>query len=166
MKKSLYIILCACLLFIIGCDKFIDELPPSTLIEDNAITNQESAIVALNGVYSYLGANGELVVYQIVDNAVRSNLIVPNTGTLRGTYEFELRDFAVASHWPTLKNLWVSLFQMINASNVVILKVEEMGQDRFTPNKQKEIISEAKFLRAWANFYQMKMFCHFLKWMI
>lgn len=161
MKKLLYIIFFVCTIVIVGCDKLLDELPPSTLIEDNAITNEASALVALNGIYSYLGANGELVVYQIVDNAVRTRLIEPNIGTLRSNYEMQLFALEVESHWPTLKNLWVSLFQMTNAANLLISKVEEMSEDDFTPGKRNEILSEAKFLRAWATFYQMKMFCQF-----
>ena len=38
-----------------SCDSMFDnEIPPHDLVGDNAITNESSAKVALNGVYSYL----------------------------------------------------------------------------------------------------------------
>jgi starch-binding outer membrane protein, SusD/RagB family len=161
--KLIYIAILASLNFIVfqSCDDYLNELPPSTLIADNAITNQSSAQVALNGVYSYLGANGELVVYQIVDNALRCNFIEPNTGTLRGTYEFEVPAFAVEPTWATIKNLWVSMFRMINAANSFIDQVEALPDAMFSENKKNEMLAEAYFVRAWVNLYQMKMFCHF-----
>lgn len=163
--KRIQIIIFICLTLCVGglpsCDKYLNELPPSQLIAENAITNQASATVALNGIYSYLGANGELVVYQIVDNAVKANLLVPNTGTLRGTYEMELNSFLVESHWATLKTLWVNLFKMVNASNSFIAQVEALPDDNIPATKKTEMLAEARFVRAWANLYQMKIFSHF-----
>jgi starch-binding outer membrane protein, SusD/RagB family len=161
MKKIQYIIFTAIIVIITACEGYMTELPPSSIISDNAIIDEKSASVSLNGIYSYLGANGELVVYQIVDNAVRSNFIVPNTGTLRGTYEFELQAFNVASHWATLKNLWVGCFKIVNAANIFISKVDALPDEAFSTDKKRNMLGEARFLRAWVNLYQMKIFCHF-----
>ena len=44
-----------------GCDSMFDkELPPHNLVGENAITNESSAEVALNGIYSYLTAYGTM----------------------------------------------------------------------------------------------------------
>ena len=49
-----------------SCDSMFDnEIPPHDLVGDNAITNESSAKVALNGVYSYLEGWGTWSAYYI-----------------------------------------------------------------------------------------------------
>ena len=55
-----------------SCDSMFDnEIPPHDLVGDNAITNESSAKVALNGVYSYLEGWGTWSAYYICDNEFR-----------------------------------------------------------------------------------------------
>ena len=61
-----------------SCDSMFDnEIPPHDLVGDNAITNESSAKVALNGVYSYLEGWGTWSAYYICDNEFRTGLLDP-----------------------------------------------------------------------------------------
>ena len=59
-----------------GCDSMFEkELPPHNLVGENAITNESSAEVALNGIYSYLTSYGTMSAYYISDNEYRTGLL-------------------------------------------------------------------------------------------
>ena len=52
-----------------SCDSMFDnEIPPHDLVGDNAITNESSAKVALNGVYSYLEGWGVPITFVIMNS--------------------------------------------------------------------------------------------------
>ncbi len=153
---SIIVILFSLLLF--SCDK-LNELPPNTLIAENAIKDESTAESALNGAYSFFGAYNELNAYSITNQALRIKFLLPSV--IRSNYELELTFLAPESSWVHLKNLWVITFKVINAANNVIYQLERFKDEDFSPNRRKEILGEAYFLRGYANLYQMKMFAHF-----
>lgn len=143
---------------ITSCKK-IDELPVNNLVAENVITNQESAQVALNGIYSYLGVYGTWDGYMISDNALRSNLV--EASTQRSSYELELIAMDEQTDWVYIKNLWQDIAKVINAANNFIFHTEALPESKFSTNKKKEMLGEAYFMRGFATLYQMKMFAHF-----
>ena len=55
-----------------SCDSMFDnEIPPHDLVGDNAITNESSAKVALNGVYSYLDGEHGVPITFVIMNSVQ-----------------------------------------------------------------------------------------------
>ena len=157
MKKILILFIIGAVSFI-SCKK-IDELPVNNLVAENVITNEESAQVALNGIYSYLGVYGTWDGYMVSDNALRSNLV--ESSTQRSSYELELMALEEQSDWVYIKNLWQDIAKVINAANNFIYHVESLSEDKFSPGKKKEMLGEAYFMRGFATQYQMKMFAHF-----
>ena len=88
-----------------GCDSMFEkELPPHNLVGENAITNESSAEVALNGIYSYLTSYGTMSAYYISDNEYRTGLLDSTYRTafeLNQLLEFEMNDEDgyVSAHW-------------------------------------------------------------------
>lgn len=146
------------ILIFMSCNK-LDDLPPNTLIAENAIKNEATAETAVNGLYSYFGDYGELNALSITTQSLRTNFLEPSS--LRGTYEIELTALAVDPSWVYTKNLWVSIFELVNASNFVINQLNKFDDKDFSPGKRMQLLSEARFIRAYAHLYEMKMFAHF-----
>jgi len=142
----------------VSCKK-INELPVNNLVVENTITNEATAKVALNGIYSYFGTYGDLDAYTITDNGLRSNLL--EVSTQRSTYEMELKALQVQESWVYLKNLWQVLFKIINASNNFIYQLDKLSNEKLSSDKKNKLLGEAYFMRGYANLYQLKMFCHF-----
>ena len=157
MKKLIIVFLIAGV-FISSCKK-INELPVNNLVAENVIANQESAQVALNGIYSYLGVYGTWDGFMISDNALRSNLV--EISTQRSNYELQLKSLQVESDWVYTKNLWQDIAKVTNAANNFIFHAEALANEKFSPGKKKEMLAEAYFMRGFAMLYQMKMFAHF-----
>lgn len=157
MKKILIIFILGAVSFT-SCKK-IDELPVNNLVAENVITNEESAQVALNGIYSYLGVYGTWDGYMVSDNALRSNLV--EASNQRSSYELELMALEEQSDWVYIKNLWQDIAKVVNAANNFIYHAEALPEDKFSPGKKKEMLGEAYFMRGFATLYQMKMFAQF-----
>jgi hypothetical protein len=147
------------LFILMSCEDRLDELPPNTLIVENAITNEATAETAVNGMYSYFGDYGELVAFSITNQSIRANLV--EISTQRSNYELQLSALEIEEDWIYIKNLWVDTFNVINAANNVIYQLEKFEENSFGPNRRNELLGEAYFLRGYATLYQMKMFAHF-----
>lgn len=137
----------------------LDDLPPSTLIVENAITSEATAETAVNGIYSYLGDYGEMILFMITDQALRANLVTESAE--RSSYELELTALELPDDWRYTKNTWVEIFSIVNAANNVIQQLEQFQDDDFSSGRREQMLGEAYFMRAWANLYQMKMFGYF-----
>ena len=58
-------------------------------------------------------------------------------------------------------NAWEDAYTMINAANNFISIVEELPENSFGPNRQTEMLAEAKFLRAFGYSFLLKRFGYF-----
>lgn len=160
MNRLKYFLVSLGILSCIGAcdDLFDDELPPYKLVGENAITDETSAEGALLGIYSYLDQFGIWDSYYIVDNDLRLGFL---EGSYRTVFEEQLRKLEVQQSVLDLRTVWVSCAQMVNAANNFIYYVERLPKDKFGDGKQKEMLGEAKFMRAFAQLRLLKMFGHF-----
>lgn len=141
-----------------SCNK-LNELPPNTLIAENAIEDEATAETAVNGIYSYFGSYGELNVFSITTQSIRDNLV--ELSTQRSTYEMELSALDIEPSWVYIKNLWVDIFKVMDAANNVIDQLAKFAEDHFSPGKKTEMLGEARFMRGYALLDEMKSFGHF-----
>lgn len=140
-----------------SCDSlFENELPEHDLVAENAIVDQASSETALLGVYSFLGER-VFDSYYIADNAVRSGLVTWTSGT----YAEALTLLRVPADGLEARDKWSYGYQMINAANNVIYYVDKLSDSKFKGNRKKEIIAEARFLRAFGHMFLMKYFAYF-----
>ena len=140
-----------------SCDSlFENELPKHDLTAENAIVDEASSETALLGVYSFLGER-VFDSYYIADNAVRSGLVTWTTGT----YAESLTLLRLAADGLEVRDKWGYAYQMINAANNVIYYVDKLSDSKFRGNRKKEIIAEARFMRAFGHMFLMKYFAYF-----
>ena len=141
-----------------GCKKQLDKLPDNAKVEGNAITDQPSAIVALNGVYfRFANANNtrtDWSVNQIMGGRF-SGYLVDATGN--GGSNDEINAFDNTGYI----SQWGRYYSLVNAANGVIGAVESLADNKFVTGKKQQILAEARFLRAYGHF---KLLSYFGQW--
>ena len=160
MNKIDYILVMVLMVLLSGCNSLFDkEIPEYQVSDATAVTDQASAETALLGVYSYLGDYGVFSAYYLVDDAYRCGLL---EGTYRSSdYERNLEALSVPSEHRELLEKWKLCGQMINAANNLLAAIEKVNDANFVGGRKKEIIAEARFLRAFAQLYLMKHYAFF-----
>jgi hypothetical protein len=161
IMKKIYLTLCVIVTLFVSCDKILDnQVPPHDLEATNVITNESSALTALNGIYSEFGLINHWGGPYIAEGAIRCNFL-SGVGLRVVDYKNALTELRVTSEFSPLKEAWTSTYKMINAANNFIYYVELLEDNKFGENRKNELLAEAKFIRAFCHMYLMKMFSHF-----
>ncbi len=158
--KRIYIQIAAFLscLALWSCESmFENEVPPHDLVGENAIINETSAEVALNGIYSYLGGYGSMSSLYIIYDEFRAGLLEGGNSDkddqlLLGNIESE-EDMCI--------NPWQTAYQLINAANNFIYNVEKLSESAFGEGRKTEMLAEARFMRAFAHTMMLKRYGYF-----
>lgn len=158
MKKINYII--SVLLFLIvftSCDKDFLELTPEYAIDsETALADSAKLEAFIAGIYdintdSYYTGYGTI----LTSDARGGDVIVRNYGNygrFLDDYQFNLTaDYFLA------KYVWQTAYELITATNLIINSVPETS---LSDNLKKQVIAEAKTLRATAYMNLLKMFTH------
>ncbi len=157
MKQTIYFTLAVLGAAIFpSCQKQLDALPKDALVEGNAIVSQQTANIALNGVY-YRFANASVQTTDWV-----SNQVYP--GILSGFLDDGNNDRNEASNnlaRTGFNGIWGRYYRLINAANGVIGQVSELPDALFSGARKQEILAEARFMRAYGHF---KVLCWFGQW--
>lgn len=141
-----------------SCDKQLSEPPAGARVEENAITDQRTAEVALNGVYAFFANVTPNNITDWTSNNLSGSML---SGTLEyafGAMQEQLNNNVQAQSVPSL---WTYAYKIVNAANGVINAVEALPDGAFTNARKNEILGEAKFLRAYAN---LKLLVYFSVW--
>jgi|GEM_PF-5715012 hypothetical protein len=144
-----------------SCEGILDDqIPVHHTVDGNVVTDETSAEVALTGTYSYL--SGEFWEFDYLGPLSNlagifgyrnvSTIPVYDDAVLDNNFDYENR---------TLLNQWQGAYQMILSANWVIDRVEAVADSKFSGNRKKEIVAEARFLRFFGHYYVFRMFCKF-----
>jgi len=156
MKQFIYAIPVVLLAFG-SCSKELGKLPENAKVVGNTVIDQKTAIVALNGAY-YRFAN-----IQAGNNVTSWG----NNKTRPGYYSgFLGYGYGGGDDENNIYNnnsdvFWTYSYAIVNASNGVIGGVEGLADNMFTGNTKKNILSEARFLRAYGHF---KLLSYYGQW--
>jgi starch-binding outer membrane protein, SusD/RagB family len=148
MKKiKIYLLALLAVGFASSCEQVLDQTP-QTAVEDK-ISDASTARAVLNGAYNgmqsanYLGTR-----YTLLPDLAGGNL--RHTGTFG--------DFAqVASRTVLADNnaaqvMWIQIYNSIQRANLIIKFVPAINEAGFTETEKKQIIAEARALRAFHYF--------------
>ncbi|MDB5158012.1 MAG: RagB/SusD family nutrient uptake outer membrane protein [Mucilaginibacter sp.] len=150
MKKLLtYIIISFIGLAIFSCKKQLDALPKNAKVEGNVIVDQLTAQVALNGVY-----------YDFADASTTStgwqgHEVLPASlaGYVENGFGFSSSDlnqnFLITAGYP---GYWNECYNTVNAANGFIQGITPIADAKFTGTRKKQMLAEARFLRAYSHF--------------
>ncbi len=139
-----------------GCKKsFLTEKPLAVIAPDNLYVNKAGFESGLYGLYSLWREERKGINGPTNDMALTAAFIgVDNAYSLRpaaSAPEQVFNDFGVRlnSSDPYVRRLWEWLYRIINAANTLIDRSENTSIN-WTETQKKQIVGEAKLIRAWA----------------
>lgn len=148
----------------LSCKKELNALPSQSKVVGNAIVDQKTAEVALNGVYLRLAEGGDdrgtpsilwAENHEIVPTYLAGYITYPNGGSsLDENNRITGTDYRVES-------LWATYYSLLNAANGVIEQVSKLQDNQFSGARKSEIIAEARLLRAYGHHYLLRYFAQF-----
>lgn len=140
-----------------SCKKQLNALPSQAVVDGTVVVDQKSAETALNGVY-YRFANVSTVLAVISTNRSFSSELIPSMMAGWMQYGFGPYYFQNHTYTPAATGDWTGPYNILNAANGTIAAVEALPDSKFVGNRKKEILAEARFLRAYAHFTLLSYF--------
>ncbi len=155
MKKFLIIIISACSLA--ACNKELSKLPENAKVDGNTIIDEKTARIALNGVYyRFANVQSDNNVTRAMPMEVYPEMFSGYLGYGYGEMDEERNIYSGGSDY-----FWQYSYDIINAANGVITRVEALPDNFFTGDGKNEILGQAKFLRAYAT---AKLLVYYSQW--
>lgn len=141
----------------------LDQMAPDQLTTENFWTSKDKALSALAAAYSQLESFvgwDNYVEARSVREFYREDYIVPGADANNYPWWTEHYNFSFTSGNYAIDLLWRDNYRGINLSNQVLEGVSAMSADIIDDASRKQIIAEAKFLRA---YYHFKLLTNFEK---
>lgn len=135
-----------------SCKKQLNVYPTTQEVDGNIITDEKSAATALNGVYYRMAAGGA------DNNGVPStmwfSLVEETSSQLSGMLSYTFGGGGLDEHKYKATDyevgaLWSYGYALVNAANGFLKNIDPLT--RITPAAKKQMIAEARFLRAFGN---------------
>ncbi|TKC60043.1 RagB/SusD family nutrient uptake outer membrane protein [Pedobacter hiemivivus] len=142
-----YLVLGMVLTTFCACEKELGALPKNDKVDANTILDQGTAQTALNGAYYYF-ANAVMAKTRWQAHQVAPAELAGYMGYGYGAFgaEWSNKNTSIQSYY------WEESYKLINAVNGVATGVNKLPDNKFTGTRKKEIIAEARFLRAYGHF--------------
>lgn len=156
MKNLIYVLLAMVVISQSACKKELNALPKNAEVYGNAIVDEPSANVALNGAY-YCFANANNTSTNWNNNKIMGSLFAGYIGSGNGASDDESDVFG----YTTYTSEWGRYYTLINAANGVNQGVEAVADNKFANGHKAQILAEARFLRAFGHF---KLLSYFGEW--
>ncbi|HKZ39084.1 MAG TPA: RagB/SusD family nutrient uptake outer membrane protein, partial [Chryseolinea sp.] len=156
IRNTGIVVLGTMIVFLSGCKKFLEEKDPSNLTPESFYTIPEHAEAAIAAVYSdarfYGGGAG------IFSSNWQMLEAVTGTSTTETAQNSDLNNLYSLSYDGNtghIINWWNGLYRVIAQANLVLDKVPAITP--MDDAQKKRILGEAKFFRAWAYFYAVRL---------
>jgi len=155
IKRSRLLIIAA-ILFVSGCKKFLNETPPSNLTESSFFTIPDHAEAGLAAVYAtarFVGDGAGIFSsnWQLLEAPTGTS----TTETAQNSDLNNLYSLTYDGNTQHVINWWNGLYRVIANANLVLEKVPPITP--MDEKQKKKILGEARFLRAWAYFYAVRL---------
>lgn len=156
VKKAGALILCGTLLLGSGCKKFLEEQDPSNLTPDNFYTIPEHAEAAIAAVYAdtrFFGDGAGIFSsnWQLLEAVTGTS----TTETAQNSDLNNLYSLVYDGNTGHVINWWNGLYKVIANANLALDKIPAITP--MDEAQKTKILGEAKFLRAWAYFYAVRL---------
>lgn len=143
----------------------LDYAPENTLVDEKVYKTQKTAEAALMGAYVRLnvfiaGAPQDQNNYSnagyttLMGDMTTSNVAIRSSAT--GFLAVQKSEYTSSEHDGLLSNMWCWGYNAIDYANNIINKVAEFGA--FDAKIMRQYIAEAKFIRAYVNFYLLCLY--------
>ncbi|WP_339880512.1 RagB/SusD family nutrient uptake outer membrane protein [uncultured Algoriphagus sp.] len=140
----------------VGCSSFLEEEDPSNLTPDSFYTIPDHAEAALAAVYAdtrFIGGGSGIfsVTWQLLEAPTGTS----TTETAQNSDLNNLYGLIYDGRTQHVINYWNGLYKVIAQANLVLDKVPSITP--MDEAQKTKILGEAKFLRAWAYFYLVRL---------
>ena len=150
-----YLIIAFTISSLLSCKKKLDVFPTTSEVDGNVITDARSASNVLNGVYYRFANTGKdnntdaptikwYDVSETLPSQLANNLVEGYGGDNFDNFTFDSKTYGIDA-------IWNYGYKIINAANGFLKNVAPVTNIPFDTKKQ--MIAEAKFLRAYGNEY-------------
>lgn len=158
MKRIIYTftLLSTVVITSVSCKKELGKLPENAKVDGNTILDQRTSEIALNGAYYRFAAVSGDNITKWFEHEVPPAMFAGYMGYGYGADRAEVDNNYAQSGYANI--YWTSSYQLINAANGVIKGVTALDDKRFTGNRKREVLAEARFLRAYAHFKLLSFF--------
>lgn len=165
MKKNLFPVFIFLLLASLpACKKSnLDQMAPDLLTTDNFWTSKTNALSGLAAAYSQLESFvgwDNYVEARSVREFYREDYVVPGADANNYPWWTEHYNFSFTSGNYAIDLLWRDNYRGLNLTNQVLEGMATMSSDLIDEASKKQIIAEARFLRA---YYHFKLLTNFEK---
>ena len=151
------LVLLAMMVFGTGCKKFLEEQDPSNLSPDTYYTIPEHAEAALAAAYAqtrFIGSGAGIFVANFSMLEVVTGTAKTETG--QNSDLNNLIGLQYNGDNLLIRNWWNGLYSVIAQTNLVLEKVPAITP--MDEARKAQILGEARFLRAWAYFYLVRLY--------
>jgi len=155
-KTSFKVILSAGVLLGSGCSNFLDEAAPSNLTPESFYTIPDHAEAAIAAVYDntrFIGDGAGIFSsnWQLLEAPTGTS----GTETAQNSDLNNLYSLTYDGNTQHVINWWNGLYRVIAQANLVLDKVPAITP--MNDAQKAKILGEARFLRAWAYFYAVRL---------
>src|SRR5690606_23976921 len=139
-----------------GCSDFLEEQDPSNLTPESYYTIPDHAEAALAAVYAdtrFIGSDGGIFssTWQLLEAPTGTS----TTETAQNSDLNNLYGLIYDGRTQHLITYWNGLYRVVANANLVLDKVP--GISPMDEAQKKKVLGEARFLRAWAYFYLVRL---------
>jgi len=153
--KGLKMLLLVCIFSVYSCKKLVDVKPPSNqLTSGNVFKDNSTAAAVLTGVYNRM--SGYSFATGAASLSLRGGLSADELTLWDGANNPELSQYYRNALLSTNPTFWSELFNYVHTTNVTLEKIT--ASPNLTPAVARQLIGEAKFIRAFCNFYLVNLF--------
>ncbi|MHA4806983.1 RagB/SusD family nutrient uptake outer membrane protein [Flavitalea flava] len=159
IKRSIIIILLPAV-FLTACKKQLNVFPTTQEVNGNVIVDVRSATTVLNGVYYQFAACG--ADYNSIPSTLWADVKEGYASELSGLFNYgygggsELTSHTYKAPSSEAQTMWTYGYNIVNAANGFL---ENIAPVKTIPDSiKREMIAEAKFLRAYADSYLLLHF--------
>lgn len=139
-----------------GCKKFLEEQDPSNLTPDNFYTIPEHADAALAAVYADTRFYGDGAgIFSSNWQLLEAITGTSTTETAQNSDLNNLYSLVYDGNTGHIINWWNGLYKVIAQANLLLDKVP--GIPLMDEAQRTSVLGQAKFLRAWAYFYAVRL---------
>jgi hypothetical protein len=155
-KHTIKVFLSAGILLGSGCSDFLDEAAPSNLTPENFYTIPDHAEAAIASVYAdmrFIG--GDAGIFSSNWQLLEAPTGTSTTETAQNSDLNNLYSLTYDGNTGHIINWWNGLYKVIAQANLVLEKVPSITP--MNDAQKNKILGEARFLRAWAYFYAVRL---------
>lgn len=157
-KNSLYSLYLLILIAVVAgsCQKFLNDVPKTSLTTGNAYNTASDMENALAGCYNTFYATDYYQWEYVMLSDVRSDNAYPGGNNEETFFDYDRFILPPSNHHNYVN--WGALYNGIARCNILLNKVSTITDPALTDARKKQIIGEASFLRAFHYYQLVKMY--------